>query len=361
MSVGYWEQAVFTRDGVTVGGWAYDKDAQTPPTHVVFEFAGRIEQVPCLLVRPDVDRALQADCRTCGFKAEVKLRPSDFPVGEALKQPSITAVWADKRTLLLRPAALAASNQFLMLNFSTKEEFTKYFQNPAFRIANKNAINWASYRFIDGITDDVNAFMSAYCVAIYRHLEGRLSSTDSIDKLHARWDLIKAKLPFSTIGEQMRWVISTKLARGYLFLVEGKTAAAHAEFHDIVSNKDRIHTWPQASTNILIGVFMSAWLDFGKGRTDAAIGTLNDHYDIFIKGVSHLRPWSRHHYSELENALRLSGECFVLLSLLKGEKRPHIVPPKNRLSLGNISAVLSDLLASNLLVDGPFPDPSTPA
>ncbi len=355
MSIGYWEQAVFTLDGVMVGGWAYDRDTRASPTHFLFEFGGRREQIPCTTMRPDVNRTLNNDCKMCGFKTEVKLRPSDFPVGGALKQPSISAVWASGKTHLLRPATLPASNQFLMMNFTTKDEFTKYFQNPAFRIANKTVINWASHKFLGAITDDVNAFMSAYCVAIYRHLEGRLTAPESLVNVHKRWDAIKATLPSAPTGEQMRWVISTKLARGYLFLVQGDLAAAQAEFRDIVPNKDRIHTWPQASTNILIAVFMSAWLDFRNNQAEAAIATLSDHYDIFIKGVTHLRPWSRHHYSELENSLRLSAECFVMLSLLKGETRPHIIPPKTKLSLANISAVLADLLSSKLLLDGPFP------
>jgi hypothetical protein len=127
------------------------------------------------------------------------------------------------------------------------------------------------------------------------------------------------------------------------------------EFTAIPSYADRIKTWPQAVTNIGIGMFIGAWLEWRGGNIEAAKAALASSDTMFQTGVSVLKIWNWHMYEELRGALGTSQLCFSLLKRLENEPRAHVMPPTVVLKLTQISHVMRKLIERGLVANEPLP------
>ena len=357
---GTWEQAVFTPKGVTIAAWALRAQTRAAPRAFEFRWGGKITRVTALASRPDVERGIGAPIPPCGALVEIPFTLDDIPDTAHETLPAFVAIWDDGTEWPIRMSTEAAAIQFRFLGFRTRPEFTQHFQNPAFRIRNTAVIAWASRRALGLFGDDADFFMSALCVLVYRHLESGFFTAQDIVALSEDWKRREATLPKPYKGERLRWVISVKLALAYFYMVQGDTLIASDNFRDISQLDEHLATWPQASTNLLIGVFMAAWFEYREGDLSSAIARLGKAYTIFKNGVTFLPIWSKHHFSELENSLRIAGECFGLQKLLEGETREHILPASSKPTFIKISLVLRDLIARGQIEDGPFPERGQP-
>jgi hypothetical protein len=353
---GSWEEAVFTRDGVTIGAWAFDANSRTGPVAFEFRWGEKKERFETLTPRPDVGRSHAcAEAPVCGLRTNMALAFNDIPLDANRRLPELVAIWDDGGETVLKPTDHPSGFQFRFLAFEARAEFDEHFQNPAFRIANLAVIAWAARRAIQIFPDDIVCFMSAYCIMIYRHIESGYVSAEEILRLVPRWEALERSLTQPVRGERYRWVISVKLGLGYFFLIRKNFELAERNFSDIADMEEQMASWPQASTNILIGVFMAAWLDYRKANEVAAVERLARAYGILRTGVTHLPIWSKHHFSELENSLRIARECFAFQKFLEGETRDHILPLSSKLSFRMISVVLGGMIDRGQIEDGPFP------
>ena len=352
---GFWEQATFTAKGVTLAAWALETEGNSAPVAYEFRWGNGVARVTELIERPDVARARKTELAPCGLAVEIPFALQDIPQDAHTQLPSLVAIWPDATETVLRPSDRPDAIQFRYMGFETREEFTKYFQNPAFRIRNTAVVAWAAKRALTMFGNDIDLFMGALCVMIYRHLENGFFSATEIMSLSETWARLEATIPRPLRGERLRWVISVKLALGYFFMVRKNFAVASKNFIDITLLDENLASWPQASTNILIGVFMAAWFEYRAGDTATAIVRLGKAYNVFKNGVTYLPVWSKHHFSELDNSLRIAGECFGFQKLLEGETREHILPLTTRLTFVKISTVLRDMIARGQIEDGPFP------
>jgi hypothetical protein len=352
---GAWEEAIFTKSGVLLAAWALDGGTGESPAYYELRWGEKTYRMADLIPRPDVGRIFSCDPPLCGLRYKQLFNFDDIPDNAAAELPKLVAVWAGGMELSLKPPNRLKSNQFQFLSFTAHPEFVEFFQNPAFRVANPAIIAWASRRMMELAPDNAMSFMSAFCVMIYRHLENGYFSTGEILEFAKKWERLYGAMFQPVRGERYRWVISVKLALGYFFLTQKNELEARRNFVDISGMEEQIPSWPQASTNILIGVFMAAWLDNRAGDNEAALGRLARSYDILKAGVNYLPVWSKHHFSELENSLRIARECFAFQKILEGETRDHILPANSKLSFRMISVVLSDLINRGRFEDGPFP------
>jgi hypothetical protein len=352
---GAWEEAIFTKSGVLLAAWALDGCTGEAPAYYELRWGEKTYRLTDLLPRPDVGRIFSCDPPLCGLRYNLLFNLDDIPDNAAEMLPKLVAVWASGAELPLKPPNRPKSNQFQFLSFTAHPEFVEFFQNPAFRVANPSIIAWASRRMMELAPENALSFMSSFCVMIYRHLENGYFSTGEIEEFAKKWERLYGALFQPVRGECYRWVISVKLALGYFFLTQKNEPEARRNFVDIAGMEEQIPSWPQASTNILIGVFMAAWLDHRAGDNAAALARLARSYGILKAGVNYLPVWSKHHFSELENSLRIARECFAFQKILEGETRDHILPANSKLSFRMISVVLSDLINHGRFEDGPFP------
>jgi len=353
---GFWEQATFTTKGVMLAAWALETNTQAAPVAFEFRWGAGVARVTEMAVRDDVERALGRSVPACGLSVEIPFSLQDIPDDAHIGMPTVVAIWADGSETEVKPSDRKGAIQFRYLAFDTRQDFIQHFQNPAFRVKNGAVVAWAAQRALTLFENDIDLFMSAFCVMIYRHLENGFFSASEILKLSETWERLEATIPSPIKGERLRWVISVKLALGYFFMVRRDQAKAAGNFTAITLLDEHLASWPQASTNILIGVFMAAWFDYRAGDTATAIVRLGKAYTVFKNGVTYLPVWSKHHFSELDNSLRIAGECFGFQKLLEGEKREHILPLTTKLTFIKISIVLRDLIARGQIEDGPFPE-----
>ncbi len=353
--VGSWEEAVFSKDGVVLAAWAIDAESLASPVAYEFRWDSKRVRFDALIERPDVGRLHGCDAPLCGLRTEMPLEFADIPADANTRLPTLVAIWPDGAELALKPTQQPSRFQFRFFGFEARADFDRYFQNPAFRISNLAAIAWASRRAIAVFPDDIVCFMSAYCIMIYRHIESDYFTAEEIRELLPKWREVEAAVARPIRGERYRWVISVKLALGYFFMIAKDFVTAGKNFNDIADMEEEMPSWPQASTNILIGVFMAAWLEYRAKNEAKAIARLERAYPILRTGVTHLPIWSKHHFAELENSLRIARECFAFQKYLEGETRDHILPMNSKLSFKMISVVLTGMIARGQIEDGPFP------
>jgi hypothetical protein len=353
--IGFWESISFNKSGMSLTGWAVRKPSGEAPVSFSIPWGDGEENVAPNLIRADVTKMLGRGDDRCGISITAPL-PSDITADwTALADRSITATWADGSTYKLPRIRQFPSIELECLKFTTFEEFQKYFQNPAFRIKNPVLQANGAARAIRLAGDNRSFWLAAAIVALYRCFEDDVFPRDAAEALIQKWRVMAPELDFFATGELLRWATSMHLAAGYAHLAWGEYDKARLEFTAIPSYADRIKTWPQAVTNIGIGMFIGAWLEWRGGNIEAAKAALASSDTMFQTGVSVLKIWNWHMYEELRGALGTSQLCFSLLKRLENEPRAHVMPPTVVLKLTQISHVMRKLIERGLVANEPLP------
>lgn len=352
---GFLEGGIFANEGIKLTGWASRKtDGVAPVRFVVRWGAGQYETSPTA-PRPDVGRNFGVEVEPCGFNLTVPWR-SDIDQDWTI--PSITAIWADGHEHRLEMLNGLKDGPLGCLGFSGFEEFQRFFQNPSFRIQQPVLQAYGAARALRLAGDDADFWMAGAVVALYRSFEDGVFPRRDAAAVIARWNGMKPALIAGATGKTLRWATSMHLAAGYAHLAWGEMEQAREQFAALPLYADRVKTWPQATTNLGIGIFIAAWLEWRRGDIEAAKACLVPATQMFQAGTGVLNIWNWHMFEELRSALRLCQMCFSFLKILEGEKRPHVIPPQVTLKLPEVSIVLRRLIERGLLQDETLPRPA---
>jgi hypothetical protein len=350
--LGFWETVTFQNDGLKVEGWAVRKKDGTAPDSFTFRWGNSRFDSPPNITRVDVPPTVGFGTELCGVRGSIPF-PSD--VMSDWTNVSLHANWSDGATRELpksRSLSLAALGRF---NFNTFEDFQSQYQNPAFRIKSPLLQAYGAARALRMAGDNLAYWLAAATVAIYRCIEDDIFPVAEAEALIKTWREHAPHLDASATGLMMRWATSMHLAAGYAHLAWGQYEEARKEFTVISRYADRITTWPQAVTNIGIGMFIGAWLEWRQGNIEAAKAVLAPTLTMFQEGVGVLKIWNWHMYEELRGATNISQMCFTFLKRLETDPEEHIVPSSVVLKLANTSAVLNRLINRGLVKEEILP------
>jgi len=346
--LGFWETVTFQNDGLKVEGWAVRKKDGTAPDSFTFRWGTSRFDSPPNITRVDVPPTVGFGTELCGVSGFIPL-PSDVMSDWA--DVSLHANWADGATRKLPTSRSLSTAELARFNFTTFEDFQSQYQNPAFRIKSPLMQAYGAARALRVAGDNLAFSLAGAILAIYRCIEDDVFPRAEAELLIKKWNDQAPPLDENATGLMMRWATSMHLAAGYAHLAWGQYEEARVEFTAISRYAGRIKTWPQAVTNIAIGIFIGAWLEWRNGNIDAAKAVLAPAPSLLQEGVGVLKIWNWHMYEELRGAVNISQMCFSFLKRLETHPEEHIVPSSITLRVSNASAVLNRLIKRGIIAD----------
>lgn len=300
-------------EGARVCGWAVKRsNGAACSTFEIVIANSRAQSETSNVKREDVKLASPYEDQMCGFSSFLPLDALPKPLNIDI---NVYAVDEDNGIATLLPKH--RPKYHLDLPIKSASDFVRLIQTPSTRIENPITITMAAYHALDRLPRDFIVKSGALCVIGYRMLEGH----DLPKKVSsAFWSHSEAALneaPSLDRGVVFRWKGSIGLLRGYLALQQKNIDEAVNSFSSVYAMKDELQYWPTALTNVLLCIYMTAYLKYRRGEIDEAVNLWATAGDLFKFGCANAKFSNVYAYGEVRNALQVAEECHVCALVAK--------------------------------------------
>ena len=340
------DNAHLTLSGATMVGWAVSNPAEgqvaLPPLEILVVgddrviHAARPDQP-----RPDLAREFGDQATTSGFSIELDIALIPPPLKTTFKLYAY-----DGETATLLPMALER-DRLSSLNIETGHDFIRLIQSPSTRLPDPETLAYAAYHCVRRLPPDFTVQAAALCVIGYRLLNHEVDDPALRRFFESESRDLLAETPRIPRGLFLRWHTSVRLIAGYLDFQAGREAAATEHFAVIPGFAADLTEWPQALTNILLGLFITGYLRYRAGQRDAAIEEWSRGEGIFRFGSSIAEFQNFYAYGEVGNALRVVQECYVAIQVVQGHgpiSNPSLAPPGTNIDLRRLPSPFAKLI-----------------
>ena len=300
--IGAIDETATSFSGGWLTGWALEKATSRPAAGLlVMSSEGAIVLTPNFN-RNDLLRGFGPDAISCGFRDDIPLR-----IIPPLFAPDMK-YYAFNGDCIITPLPVTKTNDKLsQLQITTEADFYRLVQTPSTRISDTTTIIHLAFHALARSTENYVLGAAAACVLGYRLLEGEALAEQRREVIMAAIHrLLDENAETIPRGLFLRWHTSLRLVAGYLAYQSGQDAEALAHFGDIVNYFLDLKKWPQALTNILIGIAIAGYLLYERGASVKAIDTWSRAEDVLRYGASVAEFQNFYAYGELSNAVQVA-------------------------------------------------------
>jgi hypothetical protein len=325
-------------------GWALEKATSRPAVGlIVMSSEGAIVLTPNLK-RNDLLAGFGPDAISCGYRADIPLH-----VIRPLFAPDMK-YYAFNGDSIITPLPVTKTNDKLsQLQIATEADFYRLVQTPSTRISDTTTIMHLAFHALARSTDNYVLGAAAGCVLGYRLLEGEASAQQRREVIMAAIHrLLDENTETIPRGLFLRWHTSLRLVAGYLAYQASDDTEALAHFGDIVNYFLDLKKWPQALTNILIGIAITGYLLYEQGAVAKAIDIWSRAEDVLRYGASVAEFQNFYAYGELGNAVQVAqfSHTAALCARHGGVlNNPAVAPLNTSIDIRKIVGPISSLTA----------------
>ena len=300
--IGAIDETATSFTGGWLTGWALEKATSRPAVGlIIMSSEGAIVLAPNFK-RSDLLRGFGPDAISCGFRDDIPLR-----IIPPLFAPEMR-YYAFNGDSIITPLPVTKTNDKLsLMQIATEADFYRLVQTPSTRISDTTTIMHIAFHALVRSTDNYVLGAAAACVLGYRLLEGEALAQPRREVIMtAIRRLLDEKPETIPRGLFLRWHTSLRLIAGYLAYQADEDAEALTHFGDIVNYFLDLRRWPQALTNILIGIAITGYLLYERGAVAKAIDTWTRAEDVLRYGASVAEFQNFYAYGELSNAVQVA-------------------------------------------------------
>ena len=344
--IGSVDSAYLTLTGISLTGWAVSNPAEgraalPPPEILVVSdnrviYAARPDQP-----RPDVARKHGDQATIVGFSITLDIAVIPRPL-----KTNVILYAFDGEAATLLPTS-REGNRLSSLDIATGHDFIRLIQSPSTRLPDPQTLAYAAYHCVRRLPPDFAIRAAALCVVGYRLLNHDLDDPALRQFFESESQELLAETPKIPRGLFLRWHTSVRLIAGYLAFQAGREAEAGEHFAVIPNFVTDLTEWPQALTNVLLGLFITGYLRYRAGQKDKAIQEWSRGEAIFRFGSSISEFQNFYAYGEVGNALRVVQECYVAMQVVRGHgpiTDPSLAPPGMDIDLRRLPSPFAKLM-----------------
>ncbi|WP_419727965.1 hypothetical protein [Lichenicola sp.] len=343
LHIGSVDETSTTLFGGRFAGWALDRTASRPArSFIVASDHGAIQVAPNVN-RSDIARRFGPESALCGVVGEI---PRKLIGG--LFAPRLRYFACNDRRIMTELPVLKDNDQLGKLQILTGHDFFRMVQTPSTRIGDTNVLVHLALHVLSRNQDNYVLGAAAICVLGYRLLDGNSEAERQRAVILDEMKRLLSENPRIDRGLFIRWHTSLRLIAGYLAYQAGADVDAFNQFKDIGSFAIELKRWPQALTNILIGVVITGYLLYERGDTSAAVERWQAAEDLLRYGASVAEFQNSYAYGELGNAVRvaqfahIAALCAVQGGLLNDAS---LAPLGTRLDIREVPGPMGNLVS----------------
>jgi hypothetical protein len=236
------------------------------------------------------------------------------------------------------------------LNIATGSDFIRLIQSPSTRLPDPKTLAYAALHCMHRLPPDFAIRAAALCVIGYRLLNHEIDDPELQIMFEEESRTLLAETPAIQRGLFLRWHTSVRLIAGYLAFQAGRDEEALEHFAAIPPFVADLTYWPQALTNLLLGLFITGYLRYRAGEVEAAIIDWSRGEGLFRFGSSIAEFQNFYAYGEVGNALRVVQECYVAIQVVRGGgpiNNPSLAPSGMDMDLRRLPSPFAKLLGES--------------
>ena len=324
-------------------GWALERATSRPAAGLIVKSA-----VGSIVLKPnsnrsDLLRGFGPDALFCGFRA-------DIPLGiiPPIFAPDMKYYAFDGNTVITPLPVTKTNDKLSLIQIRTEADFYRLVQTPSTRIGDAATITQLSLHALSRSEGNYVLAAAAACVLGYRLLEGEPPAEHQRSIILTAINRLLGETPGIPRGLFLRWHTSLRLVAGYLAFQAGNDERALTHFSGIVNYFLDLKRWPQALTNILIGISISGFLQYERGAITMAIDTWNRAEDVLRYGASVSEFQNFYAYGELGNAVQVAQFCHTAALCARSGgtlNDPSVAPLNTGIDIRKIVGPISRLAA----------------
>ena len=184
-------------------------------------------------------------------------------------------------------------------------------QNFSTRITDKPTLVFTAVHAMKRFPNDYAVRAAALCTLGYRVLDHEVNDPEIVAFFDQEAIRLLEEQPAIARGLLLRWHTSVRLIAGYLSYQKGNREAAIVHFDNIAGWFLDLPKWPQALTNVLLGVYISGYLLMESGRRQEAVARWAQAEAILRFGSTFSEFMNYYAYGELENAVKVARDCHM--------------------------------------------------
>ena len=340
------DSAHLTLKGVTLIGWVASKpsDGQTAsPLPEILVVSDRRVIHAALPDKPSpaIARTLGDQTTTAGFSMALDIALIPPPLNT-----DVTVYAFDGEAATVLPTT-RDGDRLSGLSIVTGHDFIRLIQSPSTRLPDPQTLAYAAYHCVRRLPPDFAIRAAALCVVGYRLLNHDVEDPALRQFFASESQELLAETPKVARGLFLRWHTSVRLIAGYLDFQAGRETEAAEHFAVIPNFATDLTEWPQALTNVLLGLFITGYLRYRAGQKETAIQEWSRGEAIFRFGSSIAEFQNFYAYGEVANALRVVQECYVAIQVVRGRgpiTSASLAPPGMDIDLRRLPSPFAKLM-----------------
>ena len=309
--IGAVDATALTKNGASFRCWALTNPDRSEKVQLPaqFLFVARDQAVGAFAPnadRADLARKFGPSTLHCGLDVDLDLELLPRPL---LPRLDVYAYDGDQTVSQLR--FTSANDHLAQVTIATGADFFRLIQTPSTRLKDSTTLVYASMHILRRFPDEFAIRAAAICVIGYRLLEGTVIDNEIAELFEGESTRLLKLTPDLARGLFLRWHTSLRLIAGYYSYRKGDKTSARRHFDAIPKFAVDLEYWPQALTNILLGVYISGFLAFEPEHADAAIERWESAEGILRHGAAVSQFKNYYAYGELVNAVQVARECRI--------------------------------------------------
>jgi hypothetical protein len=345
--IGSVESAFLTRTGASLTGWAVSRPADgspvAPPRAFLLASGGKvIAAVEANRRRPDIAAEYGEAAAQSGFALSISIDMIPPPL-----QPNFIVYAFDGNSTASVLSIAKDHDKLSALNIATGSDFVRLIQSPSTRLPDPKTLAYAALHCMHRLPVDFPTRAAALCVIGYRLLNHEIDDPELQIIFEEESCTLLAEKPKIARGLFLRWHTSVRLIAGYLAFQAGRDREALEHFAAVSSFVADLTYWPQALTNLLLGLFITGYLRYRDGQVDVAIAEWSRGEGLFRFGSSIAEFQNFYAYGEVGNALRVVQECYIAIQVVRSGgpiNNPSLAPPGMDIDLRRLPSPFAKLL-----------------
>jgi hypothetical protein len=341
--IGAIDETATSLAGGWFAGWGLERATARPAAAFIVKSSVGAMMLSPNYNRNDLVKGFGPDAVSCGFRSYIPLT-----LIQPLFAPDVKYYAFNGDDIITQLVVNKTNDKLAQYQILTENDFYRLVQTPSTRISDTAAITHLALHALARSEDSYVLSAASACILGYRLLEGEESAQQRRDFIMSEILRILQETPSISRGLFVRWHTSLRLIAGYLFFQDGRDADALIHFSAIFHYFIDLKRWPQALTNILIGISISGYLLYQEGEIAKAIDTWSKAEDILRYGASVAEFQNFYAYGELGNAVQVAQFCHT--AVFCAEKGgvlndPSIAPLNTTIDVSKIIGPFSRLVA----------------
>ncbi|WP_419727960.1 hypothetical protein [Lichenicola sp.] len=345
--IGSVESAELTRAGASLTAWAITNTALGgsigPPSEFLIASGDEVIYAASPnQARPDLVCTHGVAAAQAGVSIMLDITVIPPPL-----RPSFTVYAFDGEASATALPFAEERDRLSNINIFTGQDFIRLIQSPSTRLSDPHTLAYAALHCMRRLPPDFAIKAAALCVIGYRLLSHEIDDLELAAVFKTESQALLSDRPNLARGLFLRWHTSVRLIAGYLAFQSGQETEALEHFAVVPTFVTDLVEWPQALTNILLGLFITAYLRYRGGQVEAAIQDWSRAESIFRFGASISEFQNYYAYGEVGNALRVVQECYIAIQVIRGGgpiTNPSLGPPGMDIDLRRLPSPFAKLL-----------------